>query len=285
MIQQLKVNILSGKKIILTLLILSTLSYAGLIGGIALIVNDEAITVYDIEKLRMEKKLSKEESVSRLIDKILFEQLVKKNHIAVDTLDINNYLRKVATLNGMNLYTFKSILKQKYEDYGKYERNVKKLITKQKLTNKLVRGNIKIATQEDLKIYYENNKDMFKYASKIKAVQYISPNKNDLQTIISNPMANIQTVKRIPIDLEQKDLNSQLRYVINETKANSFTPILTSKQKYVSLFIKQKENEQTIPFDSVKDRVFSIVMQDREKKYLKDYFEKAKISADIKIIR
>lgn len=49
--------------------------------------------------------------------------------------------------------------------------------------------------------------------------------------------------------------------------------------------IVQKENQQTIAFEDVKDRIFNIIMQDREKTYLKDYFEKLKLSADIKIVR
>ena len=76
-----------------------------------------------------------------------------------------------------------------------------------------------------------------------------------------------------------------MRYIINETKIKQFTPIVTSNKQFVSLLIMEKENQQTIAFEDVRDRIFNIVMQDREKKYLKDYFEKLKLSADIKILR
>ncbi len=185
----------------------------------------------------------------------------------------------------MDLYTFKSIIKQKYKDYGRYEEQTKNLIIRQKLTDKLVRGNIKLASEEDLKIYYENNSSKFQMASNVSAVQYASKNKAELNNIRKNPNANIPGISKSPVELDQSNLNPQLRYIINETKVNQFTPIFTSNKQFVSLLIVEKENQQTIEFENVRDRIFNIVMQDREKKYLKDYFEKSKLSADIKIVR
>jgi hypothetical protein len=98
-------------------------------------------------------------------------------------------------------------------------------------------------------------------------------------------MVNLPGVTRAPIDLDQTNLNPQLRYVINETNINQFTPIFTSNKQFVTLMIVQKENQQTIAFEDVKDRIFNIIMQDREQTFLKDYFEKLKLSADIKIVR
>ena len=122
-------------------------------------------------------------------------------------------------------------------------------------------------------------------ASNVKAIQYASKNRAELNTIVQNPMANIPGVSISPIDLDQSNLNPQLRYIINETNINQFTPIFTSNKQYVTLLIRQKEDQKTIDFEDARDRIFNIVMQDREKKYLKDYFEKLKLSADIKILR
>ncbi|MGB6329314.1 MAG: peptidyl-prolyl cis-trans isomerase, partial [Halarcobacter sp.] len=115
--------------------------------------------------------------------------------------------------------------------------------------------------------------------------QYASKNKSELSSVIANPMANIPGISKSPVDLDQSNLNPQLRYIINETKVNQFTPIFTSNNQFVSLLIRQKDELKTIAFEEVRDRIFNIVMQDREKKYLKDYFEKLKLSADIKIVR
>ncbi len=273
------------KKFILAVFISASVSFAGMVDGIALVVNDDPITLYDIEKRKYEKNLSKEDAVSELIDESLFKELVIKNNITADLFDVNNYLEKLAASNGMDVYTFKSIIKQKYKDYGKYEEQTRNLIIRQKLTNKLVRGNIKIASEEDLKIYYDNNSSKFQMASKVEAIQYASKNKAELIQSIKNPMINIPGISKNPIELDQSNLNPQLRYIINETKLNQFTPIFTSNKQFVSLLITKKDEQKTIEFEDVRDRIFNIVMQDREKKYLKDYFEKLKLSADIKVIR
>ncbi len=277
--------LLAGTKLLLTFLLLTSSSYAATLDAIALVVNDEPITLYDIEKRKVERNLSKEKAVGELVDEALYSQLISKYNITADIFDVNNYLEKIAASNGMDLYTFKSIIKQKYTDYNKYEEQTRNLILRQKLTNTLVRGNLKIANEEDLKIYYENNLNKFKMASNVKAVQYASKNKSELSAVIANPMANIPGISKSPVDLDQSNLNPQLRYIINETKVNQFTPIFTSNNQFVSLLIRQKDELKTIAFEEVRDRIFNIVMQDREKKYLKDYFEKLKLSADIKIVR
>lgn len=273
------------KKLLFVFLMSISVCFAEIVDAIALVVNDTAITLYDIEKKKVEKNISKEDAVSELIDEALFQELVQKYNITADIFDVNNYLDKIAASNGMDLYTFKSIIKQRYKDYSKYEEQTKQLIIRQKLTDKLVRGNLKIANEEDLEIYYENNQNLFKMASNVKAVQFASKNKAILNEALRNPNTQVEGVSKTPIDLDQKNLNPQLRFIINETKSNQFTPIFNANKQFISLYILQKEDVQTIAFEDVKDRIFNIVMQDREKKYLKDYFEKLKLSADIKIVR
>ncbi|RXJ91704.1 peptidylprolyl isomerase [Arcobacter sp. CECT 8983] len=272
-------------KLLLVFLTFTTISFAQLVDAIALTVNDEPITLYDIEKRKAQANLPKDKAVAQLIDEVLFEQLVEEHNITADIFDVNNYLEKIAASNGMDLYTFKSLIKQKYQDYNAYEEQIRKQIITQKLTRKLVRGNIKIATEEDLKIFYDNNKNLFTTASTVRAVQYSSVDNAALKKAINNPMVNVKDVKKAAIELNQANLNPQLKYILNETKVNQFTPIFTSNKQYVSLLIKDKGNQQTLAFEDVKDRIFNMIMQDREKEYLKDYFEKLKLSADIKIVR
>lgn len=273
------------RKIILAFFMVASMSFGATINGIALTVNDDPITLYDIEQRRVDANISKEDAVAQLIDEALFNQLVKKNNITADLFDVNNYLEKVAASNGMDLYTFKSVIKQRYKDYDAYEQQTKQLIIRQKLTDKLVRGNIKIATEDDLEIYYENNQNMFQMATNVKALQYTSKDKRSLESIVQSPMMNLPDVEIAPVNLDQRNINPQLRYMINETNINQFTPVFAAGEQYVTLLIKEKENMQTIAFEDVKDRIFNVIMQDREQKYLKDYFEKLKLSANIRIVR
>ena len=59
-------------KFFLSLLVGSSLTYAAMINGVALTVNDEPITLYDIDRTMVINKVSKNEAVSYLVDKILY---------------------------------------------------------------------------------------------------------------------------------------------------------------------------------------------------------------------
>jgi hypothetical protein len=272
-------------KLFLTLLVSSGISFAGIINGVALTVNDEPITIYDIDKTMSVNKIGKNEAVGLLIDKTLYEQSIKENNISADIFDINDYIEKLANANGMDLYTFKSIVKQKYGEYAAFEEEAKDAVIRQKLIQKIVKGQIAIASDEDMQLYYEKNKGQFSTSKFYEVTQYASKNKASLNNAIKNPMVIPSDVERAPIRLASDKLQPQMQYLLNETKTNSFTPIFTANKQFVSLFITRKEGTTTLNYESVKAKIFNDMMSLREKKYLKDYFEKQKLTADIKIVR
>lgn len=272
-------------KLFLSLLVSSGISFAAMVNGIAIIVNDEPITLYDIDKTMSVNNISKNEAVSYLIDKILYDQLVQENNITADVFDINDYTEKLASSNGMDVYTFKSVVKQKYPDYEVFENEAKNAVIRQKLVQKIVKGQLTIATEEDMKLYYEKNKNQFLAASNYEVVQYASKDKAALISTIKNPLVISNEVTREPITLTIDKLQAQMQYLLNETKENTFTPIFTANKQYMALFIVKKQGSAPLSYESVKAKIFNDIMSTREKKYLKDHFEKQKLTADIKIVR
>jgi len=273
------------KKLFISILISAGIANAGLVDAVALTVNNEAITMFDIEAKAAQTKGDKNAAVSMLIDELLYEQELAKHNISVSMFDMNEYLERVAASNGLELYAFKAIVKQKYEDYSVFEEETKKRILRDKLVQKLVRGNIKIATQEDLELFYNNNKGQFASASKFEVTQYASKSRTSLNQIMANPTAKLDDVDKQTIVLEQSTINGQIKYLLNSTDTRKFTPIFTANQHYITLFINKKEGEVIESFDSAKEKIFNIVMGQREQKFLQEYFEKLKITADIKVIR
>ena len=272
-------------KLFLALLVSSGILFADTENGLALTVNDEPITIYDINKTMVDNKLGKNEAVSLLIDKALYEQTVRENNISADVFEINDYIEKLANANGMDLYSFKSVVKQKYGNYELFENEAKEAVIRQKLIQKIVKGQLPIATQEDMELYYEKNKNQFSTSKSYEVIQYTSKNKASLTSAINNPMIIAADVGKTPIKLNIENLQPQMQYLLNETKTNSFTPIFTANKQFISLFLTRKEGTTTLGFESVKTKVFNDIMTLREKKHLKDYFEKQKLTADIKIVR
>lgn len=272
-------------KLFLTLLVSSGISFAGVVNGIAITVNDEPITVYDIEKTMSVNKLGKNEAVGLLIDKALYEQSVKENNIVADVFDVNEYIEKLAKANGMDLYSFKAIVKQKYGNYSDFEEEAKDAVVRQKLIQKIVKGQLAVASQEDMELYYEKNKNQFSTSKAYEVIQYTSKNKASLTNALNNPMVIAADVEKTPLKLGVESLQPQMQFLLNETKLNSFTPIFTANKQFVSLFVTRKEGTTSLDFETVKGKIFNDIMTTREKKYLKDYFEKQKLTADIKIVR
>jgi hypothetical protein len=272
-------------KLLLSLVISSGISFAAMVNGIAIIVNDEPITLYDIDKTMSVNKVGKNEAVSYLIDKILYDQLVQENNISADVFEINDYIEKLANSNGMDVYTFKSVVKQKYPDYSVFEDEAKNAVIRQKLVQKIVKGQLAIATQEDMELHYEKNKDQYLAANTYQVIQYNSKNKASLINALKNPMIIPEDVQRDSTTLETQKLPAQMQFLLNETKENSFTPIFTANKQFVALFVQKKQGSTALGFESVKAKIFNEIMSTREKKYLKDHFEKQKLTADIKIVR
>jgi hypothetical protein len=185
----------------------------------------------------------------------------------------------------MDVANFKSIIKQQYNDYDKFVEDTKQRLKHEKLVQSIVMGNIKFATEDDLKIYYDANLDNYKIASQIEVVQYTSKSKASLTKQKANILSLEDGVESNKITLEQNSINPQLKYIINQTKEGEFTPIITAGNMFAMFFISHKKDVTTLQFEDVKNQILNVVMKDREDKYLKEYFEKLKITADIKIIR
>ena len=273
------------KKILLIFSLFIGFTLANTINGIAVLVNEDPITIYDIKEDMKKRGVDENSSVSYLIDKTLFEQLVKQNNISADIFDINEQVENLANSNGMDVYSFKSIIKQKYPNYNDFENEVKDSVIRQKLIKKLVRGQLAIATIDDVKLYYEKNISQYQTSKYFYVTQYSSSNKEDLIEKISTPMKVIPSVTVSELKIDSKDINAQLQYVLTTTKNRSFTPIFTLNNQYISLYIKNREGNEAINFDIVKDRIFNEIMEQREKVFLEQHFEKQKLTADIKVIR
>ena len=272
-------------KLLLSLLLGSTLSFASMVNGVAILVNEEPITLYDIERTMVVNKIPKNEAVSYLIDKILYDKLVQEYNITADIFEVNDYIEKLANSNGMDIYAFKAIIKQEYPDYSVFENEAKNTVIRQKLVQKLVKGQLAIATDEDMQLYYEKNRNKYLTAKTFDVTQYSSTSKEALMEVAKNPIIIPSEVQRTSLKLNTEDIQAQLQYLLNGTKVNSFTPIFTANKQYVTFFITKKEGTAPLSYESVKARIFNDIMMNREQKYLKDYFEKQKLIADIKVIR
>jgi len=273
------------KKILaLTALLISLHLNAGLVNAIAISVNDYPITLEDIDNKMTQMKVTKESAITALIDESLYQQSLEKYNINVDNFDVDNYIEKIAKNNKMSSFEFKNAVKQQ-EDYDGFIEKIKLQLRHQKLISAISANNLIIANEEDLKIYYNNNISQFKIAKKIDAIHYTSKDKNLLEQLKINPLlldTNLN-VKNETFDIDA--VSPQMRYILSQTNEKKFSSIFPENQTYNMVFVSKKDDIKEIPFESVKDSIFNTIMTQRENEYLKNYFEKLKITADIKFLK
>jgi hypothetical protein len=193
----------------MSLVILVGFLNANMVNGIALIVNDSPISLYDIDLVMQKYKISKDEAIGFLIDEQLYDNEMKNNNIHINRDDVNAFIDQLAQTNNMNTYEFKKMIEQR-QPFELFLQDAKRRLQNRQLIQKIAMGKLQIATKEDVKLYYENNIQEFKVS---------------------------------------------------------------------------KDSIAVIPLEKVQESIFNKIMLQREKQYLKEYFEALKITADIKIIR
>ncbi len=275
------------KKVLIFLLFTFFTTYlqAGLIDAIAIKVNNQGITLYDIDVMMQKQHSTKKQAINTLIDKRLYEEELKKYNIHTGDFEINNYLSALAKRNGVDLATFKSIVRQRYKSLSLFKAKLKLEINKKALMSKIIKGNISPASTADMKIYYQNNLNQFRLASKYKVIQYFSRSKADLEALRKNPLLQYKSVTAKPISLIRKNLNSQIKYILANTKVDNFTNIFPANKQFLMLFMKSKTGLKKISFKEAKPKIFTILMKQREQKFLRDYSQKLRLKADIEYIR
>jgi len=269
---------------ILSLLVSFTFLNAGLINAIAIIVNNSPITLYDIDQTMRAKNIKQQKAVESLIDKILYNQDLKKQRISVDIFDIDNYIGKLAQQNNMNILDFKSLVRQQ-QDYKLFKEQIKKQLIHQKLIKKIATGKLIIASDKDMKIFYENNHEQFKIPDTIEVIAYVSKDKKILNQLKANPMLQSDKFVMQHIAFKQNELSPQSKYILNNTKIKQFSSIFAENKNYNMFYVKEKKDIKVLTFKEVKNKIFQNIMKKREQRYLNEYFETMKITADIKVLR
>lgn len=272
------------KKISMIFFLLVSLLSAGLINGVAVIVNEKAITLSELQNKMDSLKVSKDIAIGILVEEKLYEEELRKNNITLGVFELEDHIKQIAQSNNMEIDSFKKAVTSQYGTYEAYVQDVRKNLLHSKLVFKIARGNLNIATKEDLKLYYDNNIHKFSMPKSLEITEYFSQN----QQLLLNSKEKIRNSAEVSskkINLEMTNINPELRYMLLNLKDNELSNVINVNNGFVRLEIMKRNEVQVLPFNDVEDTIFQEVMMQREQSYLKEYFDKLKISADIVVLR
>ncbi len=275
------------KLLLLTLFFILSLE-AKVIDAIAAVVNSEPITVYEIEKTSKMLNIPPQKALELLIRKKLEEEQIKKLGIAVDEFELEQAIDDFARQRGMDIFSLRHKVEQSGTDWEDYKKSFKEQLLREKLYKKIAQITRPKLDDERLKEYYDTHPQEFEVAKEVDIVKYISPSKEVLQKIKSNPLYSPPSQMMLQKGEERIELskvNPQFATILQQTPEGGFTPILPIEDRYLLIYVKSKEGKEKIPFEEARNYILRKLATQNSAKSVEEYFDKLKASAKIKILR
>jgi parvulin-like peptidyl-prolyl isomerase len=274
------------KKMIVLGLFLCGFAYAGLVNGIALVVNNEPITLYEIDVTAQKLKVSKKEAIEYLIDEKIHSSEIKRQGIDVDIYEIEERMASVAGSNSLTLAEFKEILASKFISLEEYKESLKKKLIQEKLARKIFSEESTAVDREDARIYYDNNQEEFAVPTRVKITKYAAKDQRELAAYLRNPMIVNHSVAVESEEIKTDELNPKLLSLVLETSEGEFTPIIpVGNALFVSIRIDAKLQKNQKSFDEVESAIAAKLSQQNEAKAIERYFKKQRAGAKIVEVR
>lgn len=151
---------------------------AVVVDRIVAVVNDEIITLYDLnlllkpyarnikalgyspEKQRATLFKVRQDLLNELIDRKLTDQEIKKNKISVSEQEIDKAIERLKASRSYTDEDLRAGLAQQGLTMGEFRNEIKQQILRMKLVNREVKSKI-VITPEDVKAYYEAHRDTY----------------------------------------------------------------------------------------------------------------------------
>jgi parvulin-like peptidyl-prolyl isomerase len=275
------------KKILPFLLFaLISTTQAQVLDAIAIDVEGEAITTLEIEAVQQKMHLSRQAAVEALIKDRLEKSALKKAHITIDPAEVEAKASAIAQSKGITIEQMKNILAQKGLSWENYLKQLTTEMKKERFFREHILSTITPPSDAELETYYKMNKDKFSStAVQMSLVVYTAPTAEALKKAINNPMQPVEGVEKKNVLASSNEMSPALLNLINETPVGSFTKPVRTAQGFSAYFVKSKGTQGQGGFQSVKQQVKMMWMQEQRVQAGQDFFNKLKANANIRIIR
>ncbi|HIP51879.1 MAG TPA: peptidyl-prolyl cis-trans isomerase [Campylobacterales bacterium] len=275
-------------KKILPLLIctfLSTQAQAQVIDAIAIDVEGEPITTLEIQAVQQKLKMSKQAAVETLIKDRLEKSAIKKAGIIISHEEIQAKVNAIASSKGLTQTKMKELLRQKGLTWEMYIEQLTAEMKKERFFQQVILSTIDRPSDDELENYYNTHQAEFSNAPRqMSLVVYTSNTAASLQQAITNPMQPTSGVTKKNILASSNEMSPELLNLINNTSVNSFTKPVNTGKGFVAYFVRSKGSGQG-GFAAVKNSVAARWIQEQRVQAGKDFLNKLKSNANIRVIR
>ncbi len=273
-------------KLFLLLFLFAALQ-AKMIDAVAVIVEDEPITLYDITQEMRLAHVGKKQAIDILIRKKLEEMEIKKRAISVSEDEVYDEIRRLASANHMNISQFYDAVRESNGlSSSELKKKIKERLLAQKLYQSIAMSKMSEPDEKEIAEYFKLHKEEFVHPSFYDVTIYTAPNKELLMQKLSNPMFYSMQIKQTQQRIAYEKLPPPLARLLDATKEGSFTQIVPDgKGGFMTFYIEKRGPTGEVDMTSLQPLIVNAIMNQKRKEILDDYFAKLKDSADIKILR
>ncbi len=272
---------------IVFLLVLSVVLSAKVYDGVAVVIQDEVITLYDIKEQMKQNHIDKKSAVNFLIRRKLEDLEMKKRHISVTQQEVYNDIKELAKRNKMSVSEFYDAVRESNGlSSDELQKKIKEKLLTQKLYNAIAMSMMNEPTQEEIEEFYTLHKSELTHPSAFDVIIYDAPQKELLQKQQKNPMFYSSEIATNEQTLPFNRISPELASLLEQTPQNSFSPIVPNgKGGFMCFYIKSKASAQEGSLESVRPQIINALMAKKRQTILSDYFAHLRDNVDIRIIR
>lgn len=278
---------ISLQKTALLFILFTVALYARMVDGVAILVKEEPITLYAITQKMQENGMTQAQAVDILIREKLEAQEVAQRELSVTETELQERIKQIAGLNNMTTaQLFDAVWQTEHLSRTEFETKLKKSMLTQKLYEAIAMANMEEPGDAEMQEYYRLHSDKFSHPESFDVTVYHATGQGVLKRKMDNPMLMLPEVTMQEASLPYEKIEPQLAALLIKTEIGAFTPILTDpKGGFASFYVRNKSLPVMQPFETVKAQVQEEMMDEAREQTLKDYFDRARLNAEITIVR
>ena len=268
-------------------LLLSTLLSAAIYDGVAVVVQDRAITLLDIKDEMRISGVGEKEATDNLIRQKMEEAEIEKRNISVSSEDVYKDIKQMAKRNQMGLSEFYDAVRETNGlSSSELKAKIKQKLLGQKLYSAIAYSSVKEPSESEIEEYYKAHKEEFTHPAAFNVIVYKCAHKEKLQQKIENPMFYSPDITSEEIELPYEKISPSLGKLLEDTPLNSCTPsVPDGKGKYVSFYLKSIAKSDASKLEDIKSQIMNLIMAKQREQVLSDYFARLRDKSDINTIR
>lgn len=268
------------KKICIFLSLCVIFAHSQVANAVAITVNSEPITLYEIEMAMKALKLDRQKAIEALISDRIERSQIKKMGSLVDDFELENEIKK---LSG-DLDDLKAELAANNKSYDDFKKDFKRQLEKRKLYEAVASGAKVDYSEEGAREYYELHIDEFMLYENIAVSAYTAESAELLESYKENKV-KFKGLRQTSEHLSLQNSDPRLIFFLSGIEVGGFSPVLESGDEFVIYEVKAKSRPQKLPYDEIKEQVQSVYTNKQRQDFVKDFFDKAHSKANIVYLR